>query len=137
VLVLVAEESPQDRQTLKDLLMAQGYNVVEAATGMQAVARYLQFEPRLVLVDYDLPDVSGLEVGRALLRFDRKANLILYGELNSRVLLRAYQIGFRDCLVKPLDRSRLLRTVRELLPCSPAPGKTVAHGSYVSAAPKL
>ncbi|MBC7105546.1 MAG: response regulator [Firmicutes bacterium] len=135
MLVLVAEESPLGRQTLKELLMALGCTVVEAATGMQAVARYLQFEPHLVLVDYDLPDVSGLEVGRALLRFNRGANLILYGELTSRILWQAYQIGFRDCLVKPLDRRRLLRAVRELLPRGSERGEAPEEG-YASVYPK-
>lgn len=130
--VLIAGKSPADRQTLKDLLVAKGYHVVEAATGMQAVARYLQFEPALVLLDYHLPDVNGVEVGRALLRVNNKANLVLYGDLDPHMLLRAYQVGFRDCLVKPVKGSRLLRTLQELFPRRPAAGKKPgSQRSYV------
>ncbi len=60
--VLVVEDNAQNRMLITDLLEASGYAVLQANTGMDAWALAQEHAPDLILMDVQLPDVSGLEV---------------------------------------------------------------------------
>jgi two-component system, OmpR family, KDP operon response regulator KdpE len=62
--VFVAPHEPHIRRFLRTYLRAQGYRVLEAATGQEAIARVTTKRPQMVLLDLVLPDVDGLEVLR-------------------------------------------------------------------------
>ncbi len=64
--VLVIEDNPQTMMFMRDLLEASGYNVLQAKDGMQGWELAREHRPDLILMDIQLPDVSGLEVTRWL-----------------------------------------------------------------------
>ncbi len=64
--VLVIEDNPQNMMFMRDLLEASGYNVLQAKDGMQGWDLAREHRPDLIVMDIQLPDVSGLEITRWL-----------------------------------------------------------------------
>lgn len=65
-LVLIVEDNAQNMMMMRDLLRAQGYDVLEACDGRQGWDLARSHRPDLILMDIQLPDVSGLEVTKWL-----------------------------------------------------------------------
>src|SRR5262245_40293479 len=64
--ILIAEDAQVTRDTLSFLLTNRGYDVVECADGHDALAKARKFLPEAILLDSDLPEMSGYDVFRAL-----------------------------------------------------------------------
>ena len=69
--VLVVDDEPEIRRVLRGYLEAEGFRVVEAATGADAVDRVRRQEPAVVLLDVMLPDLDGLEALRRIRTFSQ------------------------------------------------------------------
>jgi CheY-like chemotaxis protein len=105
--VLVVEDNPDTRNSLKTLLELLGYAVEVAADGVEGVERALALRPRVALVDFGLPRLDGCQVGRQL-RAALGGGVLLvsytaHGDPESRA--QALEAGFDLYLVKPLDWS--------------------------------
>jgi DNA-binding response OmpR family regulator len=87
-----------------------------ATTAQEAIARYLSADPRpaLVLLDYRLPDCTGLDVSRQLLMADPAVCIVISSADSSR-RTEALALGVKQFLCKPFDNATLVRTVRNLL----------------------
>ena len=76
--------------------------VGEAGTGAKAIEAAASLRPDLMLLDADLPDMSGFEVLRALHRHQQRRTILL--TLNAHDASRAFAAGAIDCLLKPVSR---------------------------------
>ncbi len=108
--ILVIEDNADNREMMRILLESSGHQVHEAADGVLGVEKAVQLEPDTVLIDIGLPGIDGYEVARqirAKLR-DRSRLIALsgYGQEKDRRL--AFDAGFDDHLLKPVDPTRLL-----------------------------
>ena len=116
--VLVVEDEPAQREVLIYNLEAEGYGVLRAEDGDEALVLVQETQPDLIILDWMLPGVSGLEVCRRL-----KANsgtrsipvimLTARGEEADRV--RGLETGADDYVVKPYSVSELMARVRTQL----------------------
>ena len=101
---------------VRDVLQASGYRVLEAATGEEAVAAARSNVPALVLMDVQLPGMSGLEA-LALLRGDDRTASIPVVALTAQAMRgdreRFLEAGFDGYLSKPVDIDELVLVVRE------------------------
>jgi DNA-binding NarL/FixJ family response regulator len=88
--VLIVDDHPSFRATARALLETEGFRVVgEAADGTEAIARYGELHPDIVLLDVQLPDLDGFEVARRLCANGSSPAIVLvssrdaadYGEL--------------------------------------------------------
>jgi len=115
--VLVVEDSRSVRIALLDALTAAGFEAIglgDATEALDALARR-RFD--VVLADYQLPGMSGLELLAALRGTDADFPLILYSALMTPELARqAKDFGVTAVLEKPVSLDRLLVTVRAALP---------------------
>jgi len=59
--LLVVDDEPQIRRVLQATLSNAGYEVVEAKSGLEGIERVLRERPDLILLDFNLPDMSGPE----------------------------------------------------------------------------
>jgi len=116
--ILVVEDNPITRKMLRVVLQAEGYSVVEATDGREALAAVEEARPDLVLQDLILPDMDGVELLRRL-RAVTGAELpvlALSGFLSRLEQLQTSEEGFTALLVKPIEPSRLVESVRIYLP---------------------
>jgi putative two-component system response regulator len=116
--VLVVDDVPANRHGLRDLLAAQGYDVLTAEDGEEAVSIAARELPDLVLTDIRMPKRDGFEVCRELRSAEptRLTPVILVtGAAETDDKIRAIAAGASEFLSKPIDVSELRVRVRSLL----------------------
>jgi two-component system cell cycle response regulator DivK len=119
--ILVVEDNEDNRQILRDLLCAAGYEMIEAHDGEQALQKVAS-RPDLILMDIQLPGIDGYEVTRRI-----KADAVLASipiiAVTSYALTgddgKARAAGCDDYVAKPFSPRQLLAKIRGYLPESP------------------
>jgi DNA-binding NarL/FixJ family response regulator len=122
--VLVVDDDDGHRELISTVLGRAGFSTVDAANGEDAMAVARQHQPRLVVLDVRMPDLSGYEVCRRLRdEFgDTVSILFLSGERTEGFDRAAgLLVGADDYLVKPFSPDELLARVRVRLPSSLGP----------------
>jgi two-component system chemotaxis response regulator CheY len=117
--ILLVDDSGMARRTIRQILEAAGYEVVEAEDGMAALERYFLERPDLVLLDLVMKGMMGLDVLEKLHELDPEVRAIVVSadiQDSSREL--AVAGGARSFLNKPVDRARLLLAVAGVLEAS-------------------
>jgi len=117
--ILVVEDQEDNRRILRDLLTSAGYEMTEAVTGEEGVARAETDPPDLILMDIQLPGLDGYEATRRI-----KANPTLRPipiiAVTSYALSgddrKAYAAGCDAYVAKPYSPRQLLAKIREYLP---------------------
>ena len=117
--IVVADDSRTAVKVLEFALLKQGYEVVTAMDGAEALARIRETRPRLVILDGMMPEKNGFEVAaevRADASIDPQPHIIMVtaeGREADRQL--AVGVGVDDFLTKPFSPSQLLEKVRAVL----------------------
>lgn len=112
--ILLVEDDQETRQMLSVILAAEGYSVLEAATGADALKHSLDGVD-LVLLDWILPDISGLEVCRRLRESSPIPILMLTGRSDTADKVLGLNLGADDYMAKPFEPGELIARVRALL----------------------
>jgi len=115
-LVLIVDDDPELRRFLAGELTVEGYGVETAATGMEALSRIREGGLDLVVLDWGLPDFSGVEVcGRMRSGGITTPVLMLTARDDVRERVEALDAGADDYLTKPFSIEELLARVRARL----------------------
>jgi CheY-like chemotaxis protein len=120
--VLVVDDTASFRTIARDMLNAMGLRAIEAPSGTAALALMHREHPRLVLLDYDMPDMDGLAVARAVRESPqlRATPIIMLTGLGTRdLVLDARATGIEEFLVKPIRFDLLKEKVNRLLRNAP------------------
>ncbi len=127
-LVLVVEDEAALATMLRYNLEKQGFRVEEAADGQEALTRIAEIQPDLVLLDWMLPALSGLEVCRQIRRRPATRTLpviMLTARTEDQDAVRGLNTGADDYITKPFNTEALVARMRALLRRSGAmPTKT-------------
>ena len=116
--VLVAEDSSTVRKLVAARLRADGYEVIEAADGDEAVRFALEEEPDLLVLDKVMPKLDGFEVIRALRDDPRTSQLpivMLTERTNEEDVLGGLSLGVEDYMPKPFSPHELSARVKRAL----------------------
>jgi two-component system, LytTR family, response regulator len=124
--LLIVEDEPATRTELMSLCgsMPDLQVVGEAVTGARAIEAAAALRPDLMLLDADLPDMSGFDVLRALRRQQQRRTILLTP--NAHDAARALAAGAADCLLKPVSRPAFCVSIlraRESACERPVPGR--------------
>jgi len=118
VKILVADDSPTERNVAREALEAAGFDVVEAVDGQQALEMYARERPDLVMLDVVMPRLTGLETCR-ILKAKAQGSYLPVIMLSTRNSVNARVEGLRsgadDYLGKPYDPEELRARVEVLL----------------------
>jgi two-component system cell cycle response regulator DivK len=121
--ILVIEDNALNLKLVRDVLLHAGFDVIEARSGEDGVARALDCRPDMILMDLQLPGIDGTQAMRMI-----KANpsgsgvpiVALTAFAMSEDRERALRSGFDGYLSKPISVRDLPRQITELLPERPA-----------------
>ncbi len=121
--VLVADDSVFVRDVIAALARSLGHDVIEAANGVEAVARFEELRPDVVLLDITMPEMDRLEALRRIRSIDPEARVAMVTALGSQqVVMEALRSGASEFLVKPVGRLRAsLRPSSASLASEPSP----------------
>ncbi len=114
--LLVVDDEPPIRRLLRTSLGAQGYRVLEAATGHDALGLLARETLEVVLLDLGLPDLDGLEVIRNLRTSGAKIPIIVLSSRgDERGKVEALDLGADDYVTKPFGMGELVARIRTAL----------------------
>jgi two-component system NtrC family sensor kinase len=115
--VLVVEDSLDVLSFLADdVLPYNGYQVITATTGGQALDMLPSVDPDLLLVDLELPDMSGLEIIKTAKTVDSELPMILMTAYGSEsIAVEAFRLGVRDYLIKPFTTEQVIQVIERTL----------------------
>lgn len=120
LVALIANDQEWSARSLDSILSPQGYTVIRAYTGLQALERARTGRPDLVILDAQLPDIHGLEVCRQLRadpRFGKLTPIVITtaGPSGRTQRLAAYEAGAWEFYGQPLDGEALLARFRTFI----------------------
>lgn len=114
--VLVVDDSVFMREHLSRLLEPEGYAVMMAENGYEAVQMYRDNRPDVVLMDITMPGRDGLDALARICELDTQARVVMLTAINQeQMITRAIDIGAKDYLTKPVAPGRLLASLNRVL----------------------
>ena len=112
VRVLVVDDEPQIRRFLRVSLGAHGYQVIESATGEDAVLKAATELPDVIILDLGLPGVSGMDVITRVREWSEVPIIVLSVRDRETDKVAALDLGADDYLTKPFGMDELLARIR-------------------------
>lgn len=112
--ILIVDDEKMIRIVLSKVLSKAGYEIFEAENGKEALEKYEQYKPDLVLLDFQLPGMNGLEVLEELKEDNESLIVIMltaYGNIKNAV--HAMKLGAYDYLAKPFDNEEIVLVIQK------------------------
>jgi len=113
--ILIVDDEPQIRRVMRTSLSSNGYSVIEARSGEEALEVVRKERPELVLLDVNMPGIGGLEVCREIREQSDVAIIMLTVRNTEQDKVLALDAGADDYVVKPFSIEELLARIRAAL----------------------
>jgi DNA-binding response OmpR family regulator len=113
--ILVVDDEPLFLKLIEANLLTEGYKVLKAASGMEAIQKVIDLQPDLVLLDTMMPELDGFEVLTRLREFTSLPVIIVTARGGENDRVRGLDLGADDYIVKPFSTIELLARVRAVL----------------------
>ena len=115
--ILIVDDAAFMRKVIKDTLSKSGYtDLYEAVDGADAVEKYNEIQPDLVLMDIPMPNMDGLEALKTIRGKDGNANVVMCSAMGQEsMVIDAVRSGAKDFIVKPFKADRVLKTVTSIV----------------------
>ena len=108
--VLIIEDNEHVREIFISMLRSAGYEILDAGTGTQGIEKALSAKPNLILLDLDLPDITGIDAARVIKKNPTTANIpIVACSASSGWEWReeALRAGMAEYLQKPIQSAEI------------------------------
>ena len=110
--ILVAARALQMSEKIKSVLEQELFNVTDICTsGNEAVRKVSVFKPDLLVTDYDLGDMTGLQVAEIAINSNQCSVILLANQMQKDYAEQSFLYPYLICLNKPLNRAVLINTV--------------------------
>ena len=107
--LLYVEDDEELREQFMRILKPKFKKIYEASNGLEALEKYEQYSPNMMLVDINLPKIDGLEVIEKVRKYDKTTPIVILSAYSDQEkLLRAMPLGLSKYLIKPVPHKKLL-----------------------------
>ena len=115
--IMLVDDAAFMRMMLKNTLTQAGYsNFVEAQDGAEAVNKYDEEKPDLVIMDITMPNMDGLQALKKIRENDSSAKIVMCTAMGQEAMVvDAIKSGAKDFVVKPFNAERITSTVKNIL----------------------
>ena len=113
--ILVVDDEPQIRRVMRATLTAEGYAIVEAQDGQEALEKFRSERPDLIILDMNMPGLDGVEACREIRSSSNVPIIMLTVRSAEKDKVRALDAGADDYVVKPFGIQELLARIRATL----------------------
>jgi two-component system KDP operon response regulator KdpE len=124
--ILIVDDEPQIRRMLRTSLQSSGYEVTQAANGLEALTQFESHAADLVITDLAMPEMNGLELTRAIRHIAATPIIVLSVRDTDVMKVNALDEGADDYLTKPFSMPELLARVRAQMRRLPEPQDKIA-----------
>lgn len=115
--VLVVDDAAFMRMTIKKMLEAHEHTVVgEAENGVEAVKKFIELQPDVVLLDITMPEMNGVDALQRIKELNKDARVVICSAMGQQSMVaQAIQYGAKDFIVKPFQEDRLIAAIDKVM----------------------
>jgi two-component system chemotaxis response regulator CheY len=115
--VLVVDDASFMRKRMISVLEELGHSVAgEAENGKEAIGMYLKLKPDLVLLDITMPEVSGKDALKQIIKIDKNAKIVMCSALGSeQVIAECIMAGAKAYIVKPYNKEQVDEVISKII----------------------
>src|SRR5690606_30924432 len=113
---MIVDDAAFMRTILRQMLHEYGYEIIEAASGEEAIALYAKTNPDLVTMDITMPGMDGITAMQQIRKVDPTAKIIVCSAMShQQAVIDAISSGAKDFIAKPLQKERVHSTIQRVL----------------------
>jgi len=113
--ILVVDDEKDIREVITTYLQNEGYITIEAENGVEAVMKYHDEKPDLIILDLNLPDISGEKVCETIRQSNDTPIIMLTAKVNEDDKINGLTLGADDYVTKPFSPKELIMRVKAIL----------------------
>jgi CheY-like chemotaxis protein len=118
-MILIVDDKSENIYSLKKLLESRNFKVDTAFSGEEALKKILKNQYALIILDVQMPDMDGFEVAEAITGYSKSKDvpiifLSAYNHKDKKYIIKGYESGAIDFVLKPIDTDILLLKVKML-----------------------
>ena len=113
--LLLVDDEEKVLEFMEPFLRQEGFEIVTAKTGKEALQKAKEVKPSLVVLDWMLPEMSGIEVCRELRKTSRVGIIMVTARTDETDKIIGLEVGADDCITKPFSLRELAARIRSVL----------------------
>lgn len=113
--ILIVEDEVKILEVLEAYLKKAGYGVITALNGNEALDKYEQYNPKLIILDLMLPDISGEKICETIRRESDVPIIMLTAKVEEESILNGFSLGTDDYITKPFSPKQVVARVNAIL----------------------
>jgi len=113
--ILIVEDEVKILEVLEAYLKKAGYGVVTAINGSEAIYKYKQYNPKLIILDLMLPDISGEKICEIIRKESEVPIIMLTAKVEEESILKCFSLGTDDYITKPFSPKQVVARVNAVL----------------------
>ena len=120
--VLIVDDAMFMRNMIGDIFEGKNFDgqefkvVAEAENGIEAIEKFKEHDPDIVTMDIVMPEMTGIEALKEIMKIDNKANVVMCSALGQdSLVMEALDSGAKDFIVKPFQPEKVLDVVLRIL----------------------
>ena len=114
--ILVVDDASFMRMMIKDILVKNSFEIAgEASDGLDAIEKYKETKPDIVIMDITMPNMDGLQALIELRKVDSNAKIIMCSAMGQEsMVIDAIKSGAADFIVKPFQAERIIKAIQRV-----------------------
>ena len=114
--ILVVDDESRMRKLVSDFLIRSNYQVLEAADGEEAINKFTELKPDVIILDITMPNTDGIEALKRIKAIDPAAKIIICSAVGQpAIIAKAIESGAREFIVKPFESAHLLAAIEKIM----------------------